>query len=620
MLQKMGEHIHGWIAATFVVIISVVFALFGVSSYFSAGDPSAVTVAKVNGEKLSRQMLSNDLMQVVRSHPSLAAAGSQERLALKKQLADQWIDQQAMLTTLYDAGMIISPDVIRNLILSTFQVNGSFSPELLNQYMTNQGFANEEQLYDVLSKKIAVSTFNQAIGSALFTMPNSLSRYFLLLTQQRTFRYGLVQSSDFQNKIDISQSALQAYYKTHLSQYLAPETVSVDYVELSPANLESTIQLDLAQLQDYYQSHSQEFTKQASWSFVTFSVSDLRSHYLKADDATIQKMFTDQVNALKAAKNIPEFLKNHAPVTQTADTLNPAVITILKGLKPGQVSAIQKDDTLKGDLVYYIVSQRPSSVQSFDQVKDKIAELLKNQQVNDLLSAKSDQMTNLAYSNPESLDQIAKTLNLPIQTTMPFTRDGLKTSPASSSKFVATAFGDTVLTQGINSDPVTLADGSIVIMHLHKYTAAYTQSFATVESLVRKAYVQQQAVQLAQQQAHTLSDQLNQNKNVTLTWKNIDMAKVGDTAAPASIIQAVFDEPFAVGDKPVVLVVPMDDHQVAVVQLQALHVLPLSAITPSQSQKIQKQLITMQQQAVSKMVTNSILKNSKITVYKDRIV
>jgi peptidyl-prolyl cis-trans isomerase D len=619
MLQKMGEHIHGWIAGIFVVVISVVFVLFGVSAYFTPNDPSSVVLAKVNGEKLIAQMLSNQLTNEIRTNPSLGALSPQARLAYKKQAINQWVNHQAILTTLAQAGMLMSPDVVRDFIISTFQVNGSFSNDYLAQYTANQGYENEQQLYEGLSKQMAAATFGQSVQSSVFISPNTISHYFVLLNQQRTFRYSLIQTNDFLSKVSATPSQLQAYYMAHVSNYLAPETVSVDYVQLSPAILQAQVQLDEAQLQSYYQNHLQDFTKAASWTFATFSISDVRSHNLQANDIAIQKIFDDQVKALRDANNISDFLKNYKPVTQTSDALSPAMMTLLKGLKPGQVSSIQKNDILKGDYVYYLVSSAPSTVQSFDQVKDKIADLLKKQQVNNLMSAKSDQMINLAYSNPESLDQIAKALALPIQTTAPFTRSGLKNGPASSPKLVSAAYGDIVLTQGINSDPVTLQDGSVVIIHLHKYMPAYTQSFATVESAVKSAYMQEQALQLAQVQANLFSDQLNKNKNVALTWKNIAMAKVGDTAAPAPIVQAVFDKPFAVGDEPVAWVVPMDDQQVAVVQLQALHVLPPSAMTALQSQSIQKQLMDMQQQAFSTMVQNSIIKHSKVAIYPNRV-
>jgi peptidyl-prolyl cis-trans isomerase D len=619
MLQKMGEHIHGWIAGILVVIVSVVFVLFGVSAYFTPSDPSLVVLAKVNGEKLIAQMLSNQLTNAIRTNPSLAALSPQARLAYKKQAINQWVNQQAILTTLNQAGMLMSPDVVRDFILSTFQVNGSFSNDYLRQYSANQGYENEQQLYEGLSKQMAAATFGQSVQSSVFISPSTISHYFVLLNQQRTFRYSLIQTNDFLSKVSATPAQLQTYYQAHLSDYLAPETVSVDYVQLSPATLALQVQLDASSLQQYYQNHLQDFTKPASWSFATFSISDVRSHNLKADDPAIQKIFNDQVNALKNSQNISEFLKNYKPVTQTSDALSPAMMTLLKGLKPGQVSSIQKNDILKGDYVYYLVSSAPSNVQSFDQVKDKIADLLKKQQVNNWMSAKSDQMINLAYSNPEGLDQIAKALALPIQTTAPFTRSGLKNGPASSHKFVSAAYGDIVLTQGINSDPVTLQDGSVVIIHLHKYLPAYTQSFATVESDVKAAYMQEQALQLAQVQANQFSDQLNKNNNVALTWKNVAMAKVGDTAAPAAVVQAVFDKPFSVGDKPISFTVPVDDQQIAVIQLQGLHVLPPNAMTALQSQSIQKQLMDMQQNAVSTMVQNSIIKHSKIAIYPNRV-
>jgi hypothetical protein len=482
MLQKMGEHIYGWIAAVFVVIISVMFIFFSVSAYLTPSDPSALVLAKVNGEKLTAKMLSNQFSNAISADPSLASLGPQARLAYKKQWVDQWVEQQAISTTLHDAGMFISPGVIRNAILSTFQKNGTFSYDGFSQFMESHGYTNEMQVYQALSSQMLEPIFNQAISASVFALQDTVSRYFLLLTQQRSFRYSVIQSSSFQNQVSVSFSQLQAYYAAHLQDYLSPETLSVDYVKLSPAS--------------------------------------------------------DQ--------------------TRTS-------------------------------------------------------------QDNDTFTAKSDQMVNLAYSNPESLEQVAKAMNLPIQTTEPFTRRGLKVGPASSSKFVSAAYGDIDLTQGINSDPVTLDDGSIVIMHLHKYTAAHTQPLASVEMAVKSAYGHALALQLAIQKAQALSDAINQNQKVALDWKTLPSVSVDDASVPYPLLQAVFDHPFAVGDKPISFAVPLSQDQVAVVQLQALHVMPQSAATPAQNQKIQQQLIDMQQNALLLMVKNSIILHSKIHVYPERI-
>lgn len=623
MLQKMGEHIHGWIAGIFVVVIAVIFSLFGISYYLSGSTPATEVIAKVNGEKLLGQALQNKYTQAVSSDPTLAAASPQKRLAKKQQIVDNWVKQQAIATSLQKAGMLVSPNVVRSFVLSfpMFQVGGTFSQMLFSNIMQQQGYLNEQQAYEGLAKSLASTNFVSALENSAFVTPNLIKRYFQLLMQQRTFRYSLIQSSQFANKVTVTTEELKSYYQKNLANFKAPETVTVNYIMLSPKSVMPLVHIDASQVKQYYQNHMQNFSKPASWTFATFSESDLRSKYLKADNKKIKQMFKSQVANLKAGKNIPAFLKAHKPMTQTEDQLaqNKKLIKLLSALKPGAVSAVQTDNLLQGDTVYYLVSDTAKKVTPFAQAKKKIMDSLQQQQIKDILSAKNNQMTSLALSNPEGLSDVAKTMGLPIQTTKPFTRKGLKSGPAASTQFVAAAFGDFVLAQGMNSDPIILKDGSIVVMHLKKHTPAANKPFASVKSEVKQDYLQQQTMQLATAQAKQLATKLNNNQAVSLSWKAVTHAKLNDKSAPAAISKAVFDQPFAVGDKAASFVVPVNKQQVAVVQLQSIYIPSANSMTAKQKQSVESQMNMVRQQALLKMMQKSLTAHSDIKVYKDRI-
>jgi|GEM_PF-3108033 len=620
MLQKMGEHIHGWIAGIFVVVISVIFALFGISYYLHAGNPGDVVLAKVNGEKLTAQMLQTQYTNATRQNPSLATASSEKRTAFKKNLVKGWVKQQAVITSLKQANMLVSPDVIRNIVLATpgFQINGHFSTAAFNNMLQYQGLT-EDKFYQLYSNQMIGTQFTQAMMQSAFVLPKLVQRYFTVLTQQRTYRYALIQASDFANQVQVSTAVLKAFYQKHIAEYKAPETVSVNYIKVAPSNLMAQVHVDPASAKAYYQAHKKTFTMPKSWKFSAFTMSDLRSKYLSDSDAQINKKFADQVSALKSGTNIAAFLKMYKPVTKPVASFSGKAKKLLSSLKPGQVSAVQNDNILKGKTVYYMIATLPKHVKSFADAKKEIVDHLQKQQLNELLSSKSDQMTNLAYSNPEGLKQVAATMGLSVKTTKAFTRQGLKAGPASNAKFIAAAFGDIVLTQGVNSDPITLKNGSIVIMHLNKHTPAASKPFSVVKVSVAEAYIAQQSLQLAKQHAQALAKQLNAGQAVQLSWHNMTNGTVKDKSIAKPIVNAVFEKPFAVGDKAVAFVIPVNTQQVAVAQLQSLRVKPASKMTVAKQTQIQQQLLNLQQKATLQMLQNSLRQHSKIKVYLSRV-
>ena len=396
MLQKMGEHIHGWIAGIIVVVISVVFALWGVSYYISSTRPDQEVIAKVNGTKLIGKQLSDMFQSAITADPTLSMA-SPKKLAKKKLLVKQWINQQAVMTTLHKSGMVVSPELVKQFVLSipAFQQNGQFSNLAFQSYLI-QNHMNEMQFYQKVSKQIATMQFLSAIEKSTFVLPNEINHYFQLLSQQRTFKYALLSAKNYIYQVKVKAGDLKTYYQNHLDQFLVPEKVSVNYIELTPKSVANSIMITNDQIKSYYQDHIKTFTKPASWTYVTYSIASLRSHYIKENNKQIEARFNAQVAKLKNGQGINDFLKANKVDTKTSAQLAPAMVNILKGLKPGQVSKVDNSNILRGKTVFYLVSDTPKHVSSLDKVKQEVKALLTKQQISQLLSSKSDQMTNLS--------------------------------------------------------------------------------------------------------------------------------------------------------------------------------------------------------------------------------
>ena len=439
MLQKLGEQVQGWIAGIIVVIIAIVFVSFGMAFYLQGHSGGHSVVANVNGQELTKQELDMHYNQAVRANPTLAMADPTAQRQFKQTLVNQWVKLQAMHTSLQQAGMLVSPAVVSQFIqkLPMLQVNGVFSPYLLQAFMQQRGFTNEEQLYQFFTTQMTTPTFIAAINESTLLLPDTISRYAMLTQQRRSFRYHMLPIDHYIGSVKVSSNQLKAYYNSHLAEYKAPETVSIDYVKLSPGDLANQIQLTDASVQQYYQQHLATFTHPKTWKVVTFSMSDLRSMYVHESNKALQQRFQQQVADLQAGRGVAKFLAQFKPVTYTATSLPPQV----QSLKPGQVSSVQNDNPLKGKLVYYVVAETAKHVQPLSAVKQLISDKLRKQQESQLFAQKVDLMTNQAISNPESLAAVAKAAGLSVKTTKAFTRKGLPSGLAASTRVVTAAYG-----------------------------------------------------------------------------------------------------------------------------------------------------------------------------------
>lgn len=126
----------------------------------------------------------------------------------------------------------------------------------------------------------------------------------------------------------------------------------------------------------------------------------------------------------------------------------------------------------------------------------------------------SDQLANLTYENPNSLQSAAEKLGLPILTTTFFTRQAHETQGIlASPSVINAAFSDDVLNQGYNSDVMTLSDGSQVVVRLAGRKPTAVMPLAQVQDMIKDILIKQTAQQNMKQVGDQLATQLANGAN-----------------------------------------------------------------------------------------------------------
>lgn len=122
---------------------------------------------------------------------------------------------------------------------------------------------------------------------------------------------------------------------------------------------------------------------------------------------------------------------------------------------------------------------------------------------------KSEKLENLSYAYPNSLTEVAKELDLPIQHTDYLTQQGgQSTGIGANAKVRAAAFSDDVLHGGYNSDVITLDDQTQVVLRLKEYKPADFQPLSAVRAQIVALLTQKKAQQKAEQLGKKVLQQL----------------------------------------------------------------------------------------------------------------
>jgi peptidyl-prolyl cis-trans isomerase D len=370
------------------------------------------------------------------------------------------INEQLILDANEKLGAAVPPGRIQSVIMQdpNFQVDGKFDKDryrlILGASQKSPEWYQEQVRRDLAVRQVPLElTRSSGITDA------QVDAYLRLRDQTRDFRFAKLDRPAADVKI--ADADIEAYYKSHGDEFMTPEKVSLEYVELDAAKLQADLKADDATLKQRYEEQKSRFVSPEQ---------RLASHILvKADakaDAAAQKAALEKAQSIaaeaKAGRDFAALAK-----TESADlgskaqggdlgwlekgVTDPAFESALFAMKKGDVS-----DPVKTDEGYHIIQLRdvrPEKVRGFDEVKAELTKQYLESERERIYSDLSGKLTDAIYQDPTSLAAAAKDLGLSLQKTGLFTRtggEGIAANPA----VVKAAFSNAVLTEGNTSDAV----------------------------------------------------------------------------------------------------------------------------------------------------------------------
>ncbi len=236
----------------------------------------------------------------------------------------------------------------------------------------------------------------------------------------------------------------------------------------------------------------------------------------------------------------------------------------------------------------------------------------------------AEQMANLAYENPNSLDSIVSKLHLLVQTTDYVTRDatngkGILASP----KIVAAAFNDDVLNQNYNSEILNLDDGSQVVIRLLHRRSAAALPLSKVKAQIVARLAKENAQKQIQQSAQALADKIGQNgnasvlaKSVQATWKEHPNVNRHQANVDPSVLQQVFDLPVpADRQHPTTAAITLPNGNVAVVAFYSVKYGDLAKATDEEKRIFSKQISLGYGKIDYTLYVDSLMSKAKVKLY-----
>lgn len=593
MLQNIRDNSQGWIAKTIIGVIVVLMALTGFDAIFQATTNSN-DAAKVNGEEISQNELSQAVDMQRRQLMQQLGKDFDASLLDEKMLRDSalkgLIDRKLLLQGAQDSKFAFSEAALDQVILQTpeFQVDGKFSAERFDQVIRQLGYSRM-QFRQMLAQEMLIGQLRAGLAGSGFVTDAQVLAFARLEKQTRDFATLNIQADS--STVKLTDDEVKAYYDKHAKEFMTPDQVVIDYLELKKASFFDQVSVKDEDLQAAYQKEIANLSEQRRAAHILIEVNDkVTEAQAKAKIEEVQARLAKGESFEALAK---EFSQDPGSANSGGDlgyagpgVYDPEFEKALYALSKDQVSAPVRTDF--GFHLIKLLGVEAPEVPTFASLKDKLVRELKTQQVEQRFVEATKQLEDASFEASD-LAQPAQDLKLTVHTSAPFGREGGE-GIAANRAVVTAAFSPEVLDEGANSTAIELDPETVVVLRAKEHRKPEQMPLESVDGAIRAQLAKEHASAAAKTRAEKLIAGLRDGKTALdqpvdgQNWKVIEAATRSQEGIDPAVLQALFRMPKPESkDKPTFSSVTLPDGSLVIVRLNGVN----EAAAPSDEEKAQ---------------------------------
>lgn len=554
MLQKLNEHIQGVVAWLVIILIAITFTLFGVDYYFQSRQISDAKVI-VNDKPITMQAFETNYRRT-RAQQDLPQMTAADEKNLQNQVLNQMITNEVSIQAARKYGFEVSPEQANAAIVQIpqFQEDGHFSAQRYQQALSGALFT-PETFQNEVRQGMLLNQQRFAFMGTSFALSDEIKRFVRLYMQTRDYDYLTVPSDRFEQQAKISEDDIKSYYNQHHKKFMTSERVTLDYVLLSMHDIKSQIKISPDQIKSYYEENKSNYLTPAQWrvAHILFAVPE---NATKEEQDSIKQKADEVYSDLK--KHPEQFDKYVASKSDDKLSItNKGILPWITGgqneygralsnlTRPGQISIPVQ--TKYGYEIFKLIAYKPVTTKSLQEVEN----IMKDQLTSDMAQAKYaqvlEQLTDLSYQTPDSLDPVLDSLQLKIQHTEPFSRDGGKQPITKNKQVIHAAFSTDVLELGNNSEPIQIDNDSVIVLRVKKHIPSREQTLDEVRDQIKKILAKQygdaKAKEIGSSLLHPVEDKQQQEliANNQFEWHSVENASRDSDKANSLINDLAFN-------------------------------------------------------------------------------
>ncbi len=551
MLQNIRDNSTGWISKSIIGLIVVLFAFTGFDAILGSTSNSN-NAAKVNGEEITLDALAEaknlQRRQLLQQFGKDFDASLIDDALLSEAALKGLISRKLLVQAADQSGFAFSSALIDQFILLApeFQVDGKFNADRFDQVIRQMGYTRL-QFRHMIEQEMRTGQLRAGIAATAFVTEQEAQAFADLERQTRDFATLTIKPA--LDKVTVTDEDAKTYYSENASEFLTPEQIVVEYIELDKKAFFDQVAVDDAALQEMYQAEIANLAEQRHAAHILFEVSG------DVTDAQAKEAAQNAIERINAGEDFAAVAKEMSDDIGSAEqggdlgfaaqgVYDPAFEDALYALEKEQVSVPVRTDY--GWHVIKLLDVQAADIPTFASLKDKLSQDLKTQQVEQRFVEAVRDLESAAYESAD-LQQPASELGLEIKVSEPFGREGLEGLFANRQVLQA-AFSTEVLEEGANSTAIELDPETTVVLRVKEHKRPEPIEFAEVSTQIREQLIAQRAIEHARSQGEALLSSLQEGQTSVEqaqqeAWQVVEAATRGQENIDPEVLQALFKMP-----------------------------------------------------------------------------
>ncbi len=494
-----------------LLLILPSFVVFGIQGYSRLNEGGNRDVATVDGQAIKQSewdAAHQSQVQRVRQQMPNIDAKVFDTPAARTESLDGVIRDRVLATAVQKLHLEVSDARLQRLFASDPQfamlrnADGTVNKELLAaQGMTSEIFAAR------LRQDLSAQQVTRAVTDSAMASPALMKSALDSLLQRREIKWLRFDAKDYLAKVNPTAAEVEAYYKSRLDDFKAPEQATIEYVVLDLEVLKRGIAVPDAELQQYYTANLSRYTvaeERRARHILVKAEKDAAPDVKQKAKAKAEDLL---VLARKNPAGFAELAKKSSDDAGTAaqggdlDFFGRGAMTkpfedATYALKPGEISPV-----IESDFGYHIIlldQVRGGESKPFEAVRASIEDDVRKQLATKKWAEAAEQFTNTVYEQADSLQAVIDKLKLAklSATVQRNPLPGVK-GPLGSAKLLDALFSGDAIKNKRNTDAVEVSANQLASARVVQHSPARVLPLDEVKARVTTSVKNDQAAALA---------------------------------------------------------------------------------------------------------------------------